>query len=165
MLNRVILMGRLVADPEMRQTQSGISVVRFTIAVDRPYQKDKERQSDFIRITAWRNTAEFVSKFFTKGKMIIVEGSLRNDNYTDNNGVKHYGMDVLADNVAFGESKGGSGGNSDSGFRVPDYIPEEPSAQKTSYPAAPAAKPADETISIGNLGDFEEILSDGDVPF
>lgn len=165
MLNRVILMGRLVADPEMRQTAAGIPVARFTIAVDRPYQKDKERQADFIRITAWRSTAEFVSRFFTKGKMIIVEGSLRNDNYTDNNGVKHYGMDVLADNVSFGEAKGNSGGNSDSNFRVPDYMPDDSAPQKTSYSPAPAAKPADEALSIGDLGDFEEILSDGDVPF
>lgn len=164
MLNKVILMGRLVADPEMRQTSAGIPVVRFRIAVDRPYQKDKERQADFISVTAWRSTAEFVNRFFSKGKMIIVEGSLRNNDYTDNNGIKHYNMDVLADNVAFGESKGASAGNSDNSFRIPDYLPEDSNPQKASSPA-PAIKPADEAISIGDLGDFEEILSDGDVPF
>ena len=169
MFNKVILMGRLTADPEMRQTQSGIPVVRFRIAVDRPFQKDKERQADFINITAWRNTAEFVNKFFTKGKMAIVEGALRNNDYTDNNGVKHYSMEVQADNVSFGESKGSSGGNAGGDFRVPDYMSDNaPPARQSYSPAyntsAPAAKP-DESLSIGDLGEFEEILSDGDVPF
>ena len=113
MINKVILMGRLVADPDFKQTQSGVPFCRFRIAVDRPYQKDKERQTDFIGCTAWRNTAEFVSRFFTKGKMIIVEGSLHNNDYTDNNNVKHYSMDVLVQNVSFGESKGGSKSDSE----------------------------------------------------
>ena len=107
MLNKVILMGRLTADPELRQTTSGISTCRFSVAVDRPYRKDQERQADFIRVNTWRQTAEFVSRYFSKGKMIIVEGSLRNNDYTDANGVKHYSMEVQADNVSFGESKGG----------------------------------------------------------
>lgn len=96
MLNKVIIMGRLTADPELRQTPSGISTCRFSVAVDRGYKsKDTgERQTDFIRVTAWRQTAEFVSRYFSKGKMIIVEGSLRNNDYTDANGVKHYSMDV-----------------------------------------------------------------------
>ena len=108
MINKVILMGRLVADPEYRQTQSGVSVCRIRIAVDRPYRKDQERTADFIPVTAWRNTADFISRYFSKGKMIIVEGSLHNNDYTDNNGVKHYSMDVTAENVSFGESKGNS---------------------------------------------------------
>ena len=110
MLNKVIIMGRLTADPELRQTPSGISTCRFSVAVDRGYKsKDTgERQTDFIRVTAWRQTAEFVSRYFSKGKMIIVEGSLRNNDYTDANGVKHYSMDVQADNVSFGESKSAS---------------------------------------------------------
>ncbi|MDE5917817.1 MAG: single-stranded DNA-binding protein, partial [Oscillospiraceae bacterium] len=100
MLNKVILMGRLTADPELRQTPSGISSCRFSIAIDRSYKSRDtgERQTDFINIVTWRQTAEFVSRYFSKGRMIIVEGSLRNNNYTDSNGVKHYSMDVQADN-------------------------------------------------------------------
>ena len=107
MVNKAILMGRLVADPELKQTTSNISVCKFTIAINRPFApKDGgERQSDFINIVVWRNTAEFVSKYFSKGKMIIVEGALRNNNYTDSNGVKHYTIEVHADNVSFGENK------------------------------------------------------------
>jgi len=107
MINKTILMGRLVADPELKQTASNIAVCKFTIAINRPFvPKDGgERQSDFINIVVWRNTAEFVSKYFSKGKMIIVEGALRNNNYTDSNGVKHYAIEVHADNVSFGENK------------------------------------------------------------
>ena len=85
-VNKVILIGRLCADPEFRQTTSGIAVCRIRLAVDRPKQKDQEQQADFVNCTAWRNTAEFISRYFTKGKKIIVEGSLRNNDYTDNNG-------------------------------------------------------------------------------
>ena len=83
MLNRAILMGRLVADPELRQTPNGISVCSFTIAIDRNYAKDRERQADFIDIVAWRQSAEFVSRYFAKGKMIIVEGSIQTRLYED----------------------------------------------------------------------------------
>lgn len=139
MLNRVILMGRLTRDPEFRQTTSGIPVCSFKVAVDRPYRKDQEKKADFINVTAWRNTAEFISRYFSKGKMIIVEGSLHNNDYTDNNGVKHYSMDVQADNVSFGESKG-SGDN-------------QPGGQQTGLPDGLSAD------------DFEEVLSDGEIPF
>lgn len=154
MLNKVILMGRLVADPELRQTTNNISVCRFTVAVNRPYVKDAERQSDFIRVNAWRNTAEFVSKYFSKGKMIIVEGSLRNNDYTDNNGVKHYSMEVQADNISFGESKsaGSSGPSIGDSFDIPQQNDQR--SQTVSEP-----------IQIGDLNDFEEILSDGEIPF
>ena len=84
MYNRVILMGRLVADPELRQTQSGIAMCRLRIAVDRGFAKQgEERQSDFINVTCWRQTAEFVSRYFSKGRMIHVEGRLQNNDYTD----------------------------------------------------------------------------------
>lgn len=161
MFNKVILMGRLVADPELRQTTSGISNCRFRIAVDRPYQKDKERQADFITIITWRNTAEFVSRYFSKGKMIIVEGALRNADYTDKDGVKHYAMEVQADNVSFGESKGASGAGNGSYNSDPPFQPQ-PGYQK---PAPATTQPAQENIQLGDLGDFEEILSDGEVPF
>ena len=165
MLNKVIIMGRLTADPELRQTPSGISTCRFSVAVDRGYKsKDTgERQTDFIRVTAWRQTAEFVSRYFSKGKMIIVEGSLRNNDYTDANGVKHYSMDVQADNVSCGESKSASANASGIGnvsnFQQPNV---QPVSQQT---AAPQSQPVEESIQLGDLGDFEEILSDGEVPF
>ena len=168
MLNKVILMGRLVADPEFRQTTSGIPVCRIRIAVDRPYRKDQERQADFINITCWRNTAEFVSRYFTKGKMIIVEGSLRNNDYTDNNGVKHYSMEVQADNVSFGESKGQGGGyGQQGGYQQGGYQQNGGYGQQGGYQnAAPRpAAPAQDSLSIGEVGDFEEVLSDGEVPF
>ena len=106
-LNRVILFGRLTRDPEMRTTSSGIEVTRFTVACDRQFmnKQTNERECDFIEVEAWRNTAVFVAKWFKKGSAITVEGSLRNNNYTDNNGVKHYGYVVSADNVGFAGSK------------------------------------------------------------
>lgn len=106
-LNRVILFGRLTRDPEMRNTTSGIAVTRFTVACDRQFvnKQTNERECDFIECEAWRNTAEFVAKWFKKGSAITVEGSLRNNNFTDNNGVKHYGYVVSADNVGFAGSK------------------------------------------------------------
>lgn len=101
MFNRIILMGRLTKDPELKNTQSGIPMCRFSIAVDRAYSKGQEKQTDFFDITAWRQTAEFVSKYFSKGRVILVEGKLQNNNYTDQNGVKHYQNVVIADSVAF----------------------------------------------------------------
>ena len=105
MLNRVILMGRLTHEPEFKQTPAGTPVCKFRIAVNRPKKQDGTQETDFIGCTAWRSTAEFVARYFSKGSMIVVEGQLRNNDYTDNNGVKHYGMDVSVDNVTFGESK------------------------------------------------------------
>lgn len=106
MLNKVILMGRLCADPDFRQTPSGVAVCRIRLAIDRRFTNKQtgEREADFINVSCWRQQAEFVSRYFHKGSMIIVEGSLRNNDYTDQNGVKHYSMEVLADNVTFGES-------------------------------------------------------------
>lgn len=108
MFNRIILMGRLTKDPELKTTQSGVTMCRFSIAVDRAYSKGQEKQTDFFDITAWRQTAEFVSKWFSKGKCILVEGKLQNNNYTDQNGVKQYRNAIIADNVAFcGDKSGG----------------------------------------------------------
>lgn len=105
MLNKSILMGRLVADPELRQTTNGISVCSFRIAVDRNYSKEQEKQTDFINIVAWRNTADFVSEYFAKGKMIIVEGAIQTRNYQDKDGNNRTAVEVNASNVFFGESK------------------------------------------------------------
>ena len=155
MFNIVVLTGRLTADPELKTTQSGLSVTSFSIAVDRRFGSGEERQTDFINVVAWRNTAEFINRYFSKGKMIIVEGSLRNNNYTDKNGVKHYSMDVQAYNVNFGESKSsGDGGNaSAAGYAFADP------------PKSAVSTANQESAAIGGLEDFEEILSDGEVPF
>ncbi len=166
MINKVILMGRLTADPELRQTQSGISSCRFTVAIDRRFadKNTGERQADFINVVAWRQQAEFVSRYFNKGRMIIVEGSIRNNNYTDNNGVKHYGYDVVADNVSFGESKSASSANNGSSYSAPaNNFNSYQAPPQQAAPQQPAQN--NDNMSYGSLGDFEEILSDGDVPF
>ena len=108
MFNRIILMGRLTKDPELKTTQSGVTMCRFSIAVDRAYSKGQEKQTDFFDITAWRQTAEFVSKYFSKGRVILVEGKLQNNNYTDQNGVKQYRNAIIAENVAFCGDKSGN---------------------------------------------------------
>ena len=106
MLNKIFLQGRLVADPELRHTQNGIAVASFRLAVDRDF-KDREtgeRKADFINIVAWRQTAEFVSRFLTKGRLAIVEGKLQTRDYTDRDGNRRYATEVVADNVYFGDS-------------------------------------------------------------
>ena len=164
MLNCVTLMGRLTADPELRTTTTGKSVCSFSIAVDRSFQKaGEQRQADFINVVAWRQTAEFVSRYFSKGRMIIVEGSLRNNNYTDNNGVKHYGYDVYADNVTFGESKSAAGNGGGASYSAPTGNAGYQTPPQQAAPQQPAQN--NDSMSYGSLSDFEEILSDGDVPF
>ena len=117
MLNHITIMGRLTRDPEMRSTQSGVAVASFTLAVDRDFggKDGGEKQTDFIDCTAWRHTAEFVSKYFSKGRMAVVSGRLQIDNYTDNDGNKRRSAKVIADNIYFGDSKkdGATSGQSD----------------------------------------------------
>lgn len=103
-INKVILMGRLTADTELKKTGDGVSVIRFTVAVNRPKQKDKERAADFISCVAFRQTAEFISKYFRKGSAIIVFGTIRTGFY-EKNGTRIYTTDVIADEVNFGESR------------------------------------------------------------
>lgn len=105
MINSIILMGRLTATPELKTTNSGLSVTSFTVAVDRAYQSNGERQTDFINCVAWRNTAEFITKYFTKGQMIAVQGSLQSRNYEDKNGNKRTAFDVVVDRSSFCGSK------------------------------------------------------------
>ena len=102
MLNSVILMGRLTADPELRQTQNGTAVTSFTVAVDRRFQRE---QTDFINIVAWKQTAEFVEKYFKKGSLIALRGSIQQRNYEDKNGNKRTAFEVIADEVSFCGSK------------------------------------------------------------
>lgn len=106
MLNSVIIMGRLVMDPELRRTQSGVAVTSFRIAVDRDFKgQDGSKQADFFDVVAWRNTAEFVSKYFTKGRMAVVDGKLQSRKWTDKDGGKRVAIEIIADNVYFGDSK------------------------------------------------------------
>ena len=155
-MNKSILIGRLTADPELRQTQSGVASCRFTVAVDRKFadKNTGEKQSDFITCVAWRQTAEFVSRYFNKGKMIALEGSLRTGKYQDKNhdDVTHYTTEVDVDNVEFVGSKG------DSGQTAPT---QETQAQATSTQQTPKQ----ENMAYSQNNQFEEILSDGDVPF
>lgn len=113
MLNKIILMGRLTRDPELRHTGSGTAVVSFSLSVDRDFKSQGgEKETDFIDIVAWRNTAEFVSKYFTKGRMAVVEGRLQIRDWTDKDGGKRRTAEVIAENVYFGDSKKESGGAS-----------------------------------------------------
>ena len=114
MLNHIVLMGRLTRDPELRYTQSQIPVVSFCIAVDRDFGRGEDRQTDFIDVVAWRQTGEFVSKYFHKGSMIVVSGRLQMREWTDRDGNKRTSAEVVADNVYFGESRRDGGDSRDS---------------------------------------------------
>lgn len=148
-MNSVVIIGRLVADPELRQTQSGIACCRLRIAVKRPYVKDSEQDSDFFNVVCWRNTAEFVSRYFIKGKQIAIEGRLQSNSYTDNNGAKHYTVEILANSVEFVGSKE-SGESTQPTYNVPETA---------------ATKQTDNAAGSLDIGEFEEILSDGENPF
>lgn len=123
MLNKAILMGRLVKDPELRSTQSGTPVTSFSIAIDRAPGKDGQRVTDFIDIVAWNKTAEFVTKWFNKGKMIVVVGRIQVRNWEDNSGQKRKSVEVVADEVQFAGSKSSEGGDSGSQLREPVSAP------------------------------------------
>ena len=114
MLNHIVIMGRLTRDPELRRTSSGIAVASFTVAVDRDFggRDGGERETDFIDCVAWRQTGEFVSKYFTKGSMIVVSGRLQIRNWNDKDGNKRRSAEIVADNVYFGESKRSNDSNS-----------------------------------------------------
>ena len=143
MINRVILLGRITQDLEMKQTPSGNNVLSFNIAVERSYAKGEERETDFINCVAWNKTAEFIGNYFGKGRMIAIEGQLRTRTYDDKNGSRHYVTEVYVDSVSFtGEKK-------ENGQAQP----------QKSY------EPAQGNAQIGDLNDFEEILSDNGVPF
>jgi len=135
-MNHVILMGRMVQDPELRHTQSGIPVVSFRIAVDRRFSKDKgERQADFIDIVAWRQTAEFVQKYFAKGRMIAVHGSLQVREWQDKDGNRRWSTEVQADQVYFtGEKREGGGGgyNASAAYADRDAPPIDAGAGPTA---------------------------------
>ena len=161
MLNHIVIMGRLTRDPVLRYTQSQIPVASFSLAVDRDFgnRDGGERQTDFIDVVAWRSTGEFVSKYFTKGKMAVVSGRLQIRDWTDRDGNKRRSAEVVADNVYFGESKSGS-----------RYY--NPSAQRGySAPSPAAAQSYDDDYRSFDGADggspvFSELSdTDGDLPF
>ena len=151
MLNKIILMGRLTRDPELRRTQSGTAVTSFSLAVDRDFKSQGgDKETDFIDIVAWRNTAEFVSKYFTKGRMAVVEGRLQIRDWTDRDGGKRRSAEVIADNVYFGDSRRDNAGDFGA---APGY--SAPVGGRSNY-AAP----------MDNHSDFAEIgEEDGELPF
>ena len=143
MLNCAVIMGRLTADPELRQTPSGVAVTRFTVAVDRGYVKaGEERKADFITVVAWRQTAEFVTRYFSKGSMIAVQGAIQTGSY-EKDGVKRSTFEIIADNVSFCGSK-----------------------NESSTGAAPrAVETAATSFSNGSIDDFATVADDDDLPF
>ena len=147
MLNCVTLMGRLVADPELRTTTTGKNVCTFRIAVDRSFQKPGEqRQADFISVVAWRQTAEFISKYFKKGSAICVTGSIQTRNWQDQQGNRRYATEVVADEAMFVESRNESGSGA-------SYTPDA-YTQAPSYSSNPGSAP-----------NFEDHNTDDDLPF
>ncbi len=160
MLNHIVLMGRLTRDPELRHTGNGTAVASFTLAVDRDYQsKDAQEKSvDFIDIVAWRSTAEFVSKYFAKGRMAVVSGRLQIRGWTDKDGNKRRSAEVVADNIYFGDSKrdNTSSGNYSEYGNYSSQPQHDYSAPSTGY-STPAAAPSN---------DFSMLeTDDSDLPF
>ncbi len=163
MLNHIVLMGRLVADPELRQTPGGVPVATFRIAVDRDFKNKEtgEKETDFITIVSWRGTAELVSEYFTKGRMVVVEGRLQIRPYTDRDGNKRTATEVVAERVYFGDSKrddqGGypSGGSGQGGRGSPGRQPSG------GYPRS------DYSAQASPSGQFTELDDDDDdeLPF
>ena len=158
MLNVVAIMGRLVADPELRTTQSGTNVCSFRIACDRNFARQGEqRQADFIDIVAWRQQAEFVSKYFQKGSLIAIEGSLQTRQYQDKNGNNRTAVEVVANNINFaGPKSSNPASNGDAGYGAPMAAP----APRPAVQAAPAP-----SYSAGSNDDFALIEDEGDLPF
>ena len=155
MLNKIVLMGRLTRDPELRQTQSGNSVASFTLACDRDFAaQGAEKETDFVDIVAWRGTAEFVSKYFTKGRMAVVSGRLQIRNWTDKEGNKRRSAEVVADNVYFGESKRRDGGDT-----------SRPAAPSASAPAHRGSYGGYDNVPQGGSAFSELDDDDGDLPF
>ncbi len=153
MLNQVALMGRLTADPELRHTPSNISVTTFTLAVNRSYVKQgAERQTDFIDVVAWRNTADFICRYFKKGQMMAVDGSIQTRTYTDKEGKNRKAFEVLANNVYFTESRGTGSGGGAAGGSYETQLEPPPLMPETSF-------------SSGDNDDFAVISDDDDLPF
>ena len=140
MLNHIVVMGRLTRDPELRKTASGVSVTSFSVAVDRDFsQQDGKKETDFLDVVAWRNTAEFAAKYFTKGRMAVISGRLQIRNWEDKEGNKRRTAEILAENIYFGDSKkeddGGSASAPTQGFGAPAQAGRQLYAQLWQRPA------------------------------
>ena len=146
-LNKVVLCGRLTADPELKQTQNGIAVVSFSLAINRRFTRGADgqnnSQADFINCVAWRQTAEFISRYFKKGSSLCVTGSIQTRTWTDNTGAKRYATDVVVDEAMFVDSRADSAGSA-------NYVPD-------AYGSP--------SFSSGDVPNFEEIKTDDDLPF
>ena len=155
-MNKVCIVGRMCSDPELRQTQNGIASCRFTVAVNRKFKNERsgEYDADFISCVAWRQTAEFVSRYFSKGKMIALEGALRTGKYQDRNDVTHYTTDVYVDNVEFVGGKNEGNTQQNTTYQAPQQQAER------QQPG-----PENQSMSYGNLEGYEELLSADDMPF
>ena len=156
MLNHIVIMGRLTRDPELRSTQSQTPVASFSLAVDRDFGRGEEKQTDFIDVVAWRQTAEFVSKYFTKGSMAVVSGRLQIRDWTDREGGKRRSAEVVAENIYFGESKRRDGGDTRSEPRDSYSRQESNSYNSGSSYNAPQGR----SSSFAELDD-----GDGELPF
>ncbi len=157
MLNVVAIMGRLVADPQLRQTAQGISVASFCVACDRNFvRQGEQRQADFIDVVAWRQQAEFVSKYFQKGSMIAIEGTLQTRSYQDKNGNNRKAVEVVANNISFAGPKSSNSG----GGMMNNAAP----SQNSGY-SRPAAVEAVPSYSAGSNDDFAVIDDSEDLPF
>lgn len=158
MLNVVAIMGRLVADPELRTTPNGVNVVSFRIACDRNFARaGEQRQADFLDVVAWRQTAEFVSKYFQKGSLIAIDGSLQTRQYQDKNGNNRTAVEIVANNVNFAGPKGSNQGGGAYQNSAPSY--------QNQAPARPAAVEAAPSYSAGSADDFAVIDDSDDLPF
>ena len=162
MLNHIVIMGRLTKDPELRTTQSGVSVTSFTLAVDRDFKNrdSGEKSTDFIDVVAWRQTAEFVCKYFSKGRMAVAEGRLQIRDWKDRDGNNRRSAEIVADNVYFGDSKRDNGG-SDYGSPPPYGMPAASyGAGGSSAPGGYAPPGGGESEGFSDMDD-----DDGDLPF
>lgn len=159
-MNKVILMGRLTTDPELKTTPNGISVTSFSLAVDRNYVKQgSERKTDFINIVAWRQRAEFICKYFSKGQLIALDGSIETRSYVDKNGNNRTAFEVVVENAYFTGDKRNS---QQGGYQ--QYQPAYQNSYQQSAPAPIPQEPAS-TYSSGSAGDFEDMPLDEDLPF
>ena len=158
MLNVVAIMGRRVADPELRTTPQGINVCSFRIACDRNYARQGEqRQADFIDIVAWRSQADFVCKYFQKGSLIAIDGSIQTRQYQDKNGNNRTAFEIVANNINFAGSRNSNAGGANYQNSAPSY--------QNAAPARPAAVEAAPSYSAGSADDFAVIDDSDDLPF
>ena len=163
-MNKVFLIGRLTRDPELRSTTSNVSVCSFTVAVDRRFKTDGQPTADYINCIAWRQTAEFVSRYFSKGSKIVIDGSIQTRQWEDKEGQKRYPTEVDVDNVEFGERKRQDNRNADSGL---EYMTPPPASNASAAPAPGPAGQPDKPVedSTAPVEGFYTLDDESDIPF